>query len=140
MQTLIVEDDFTSRLLLQELLKKYGSTHIAVNGKEAVEAVRAGMDAGHPYDLICLDIMMPEMDGHEACKQIRDMEEKRGILSTHGAKIVMTTALGDTKSSFGAYWNLCDGYLVKPIQKAKLARELQKLGLVKEPQSPGVAK
>jgi response regulator of citrate/malate metabolism len=38
MKTLIVEDDFTSRLLLQEFLKSYGPFHIAVNGKEAVEA------------------------------------------------------------------------------------------------------
>ena len=140
MQTLIVEDDFTSRLLMQELLKKYGSAHIAANGKEAVEAVRASMDAGHPYDLICLDIMMPEMDGHEACRQIRAIEEERGILSTHGAKILMTTALGDAKSSFGAFWNLCDGYLVKPIQKARLTRELEKLGLVNESNSRSVAR
>ena len=66
MKTLIVEDDFTSRLLLQEILKRFGEIHIAVNGKEAVAAVRSAMDAGVPYDLICLDMMMPEMDGREA--------------------------------------------------------------------------
>ena len=78
MKTLIVEDDFTSRLLLQELLKGYGPAHVAVNGKEAVEAARMAMDAGEPYDLICLDIMMPEMDGHGALKEIRAQEEARG--------------------------------------------------------------
>ena len=129
MRTLSVEDDFTSRLLLQELLKPYGPTHVAVNGQEAVYAVRAGMDAGDPYDLVCLDIMMPEMDGHQACKEIRAVEEERGILSSDGVKIVMTTALGDTKNSFAAFWNLCDGYLVKPIHKAMLLEGLRKLGL-----------
>jgi two-component system chemotaxis response regulator CheY len=129
MRTLIVEDDFTSRLLLQELLKPYGATHLAVNGKEAVEAVRAAMDASDPYDLVCLDIMMPEMDGHQACKAIRSLEEQRGILSSDGVKILMTTALGDAKSSFAAFWNLCDGYLVKPIEKAMLLEGLRKLGL-----------
>ena len=44
MKALIVEDDFTSRLLLQELLKPYGATHIAVNGREAVEAVRIAVE------------------------------------------------------------------------------------------------
>ena len=63
MKTLIVEDDFTSRLYLQELLKGYGPTHIAVNGKEAIEATHLALEAGEPYNLICLDIMMPEMDG-----------------------------------------------------------------------------
>jgi two-component system, chemotaxis family, chemotaxis protein CheY len=131
MKTLIVEDDFTSRLLLQELLKSYGPSHIAVNGKEAVDAVRAALAANEPYNLICLDIMMPEMDGQEALRQIREQEEARGIPSTHGAKIVMTTALSDIKNVIAAYKSLCDAYLTKPIQKAKLLEELRKLGLIK---------
>ena len=69
MKTLIVEDDFTSRLLLQELLKKYGRSHIAVNGLEAVEAVRLALDENEPYDLICLDILMPQMDGQLALRE-----------------------------------------------------------------------
>jgi two-component system, chemotaxis family, chemotaxis protein CheY len=130
MKTLIVEDDFTSRLLLQEFLKSYGPSHIAVNGREAVEAVRRSLEAGEPYDLICLDIMMPEMDGQEALQQIRGQEEFRGILSSKGVKIVMTTALGDLKNVSAAYESLCDAYLTKPIQKAKLLEELHKLGLI----------
>ena len=125
MKTLIVEDDFTSRLLLQEILKRFGEIHIAVNGKEAVAAVRAAMDAGVPYDLICLDIMMPEMDGSEALKQIRSMEEARGIISSHGAKIFMTTALDQMKNVIQAFYGLCDAYLYKPIEKAKLLEQLQ---------------
>ena len=130
MKTLIVEDDFTSRLLLQELLKSYGPCHIAVNGKEAVEAVRAAVEAAEPYNFICLDIMMPEMDGHEALRRIRNEEEARGIWSTDGAKIVMTTALDDLKNVSAAYRNLCDGYLTKPIQKAKLLEILCNLKLI----------
>jgi len=102
MKTLIVEDDFTSRLLLQELLKSYGPCHIAVNGKEAVEATAAALE-DEPYDLICLDIMMPEMDGQEALRRIREQEEARDILSSNGAKIVMTTALDDIKNVSAAY-------------------------------------
>ena len=130
MKTLIVEDDFTSRLLLQDLLKSYGPSHIAVNGKEAVEAVRQAMEDGKPYDLICMDIMMPEMDGQEALRQIREQEDVRGILSTDGAKIVMTTALTDSKNLIAAYRSLCDAYLAKPIEKAKLLKELRKLELI----------
>lgn len=130
MKTLIVEDDFTSRLLLQGLLKDYGPSHIAVNGKEAVEAVRGSLQTGEPYDLICLDIMMPEMDGQEALRQIREQEEAKGILSTRGAKIVMTTTHSDMKNLSAAFNNLCDAYLTKPIEKAKLIEELRKLGLI----------
>jgi len=130
MKTLIVEDDFTSRLLLQELLKGFGPAHVAVNGKEAIVAVGAALEAGEPYDLICLDIMMPQMDGQTALKKIRALEESRGILSSDGAKIIMTTALNDMKNISSAYRSLCDGYLVKPLRKEKLLEELNKLALV----------
>jgi CheY-like chemotaxis protein len=130
MKTLIVEDDFTSRLLLQEILKSFGPLHIAVNGQEAVDAVKIALEAKEHYDLICLDIMMPEMDGHEALKQIRDMEMANGIYSKNGAKIMMVTALGDMKNATTAFYNLCDVFLPKPIQKAKLLDELRKLGLI----------
>ena len=130
MKTLIVEDDFTSRLLLQELLKSYGTCHIAENGKEAVEATAAAIEMNEPYHLICLDIMMPEMDGQEALHRIREYEEARDILSSHGAKIIMTTALDDIKNVMAAYQSLCDGYLTKPIKKTKLIEELRKLELI----------
>ena len=130
MKTLIVEDDFTSRLLLQELLKQYGPSHVAVNGREAVEAARVALESNEPYDLICLDIMMPEMDGQAALKEIRTQEEAQSILSSDGAKIIMTTALNDIKSVSTAYGSLCNAYLTKPIQKVKLLEELRKLKLI----------
>ena len=130
MKILIVDDDFTCRLLMKELLKNYGQSHVAVDGREAVEAVRQAIDADSPYNLICLDIMMPEMDGQEVLRIIRKQEESRGILSTNGAKIIMTTALGDPKNVMAAFGSLCDAYLTKPIQKEKLVEELDKLNLV----------
>jgi two-component system, chemotaxis family, chemotaxis protein CheY len=130
MKTLIVEDDFTSRLLLQELLKPYGSSHVAVNGKEAVEAVRLALRQGEPYDLICMDIMMPEMDGQEALKEIRACEDQSGLPLEQQAKIVMTTALGDVKNVMAAYSSLCDGYLTKPIHKDELLKTLIACGLL----------
>ena len=130
MKTLIAEDDFTSRLLLQEYLKPFGEVHIAVNGREAVSATTAALDAHQPYDLICLDIMMPEMDGHDALKAIRDCETERGMSSTTGAKIVMTTAVDQSKSIMRAFRALCDAYLVKPIDRAKLLQHLREFQLI----------
>ena len=68
MRTLIVEDDFTSRLLLQTYLSRFGECHVAINGVEAVEAFRMSKKNGAGYDLICMDIMMPEMDGQTALR------------------------------------------------------------------------
>ncbi len=129
MKTLIVEDDFTSRLVLQELLKEYGHAHIAINGREAVDAVKKALKDNANYDLICMDIMMPEMDGQQALTEIRETEEKHGILSSDGAKVIMTTALGDLDNVISAYSSLCDGYLVKPIEALELKEQLDKLDL-----------
>jgi two-component system chemotaxis response regulator CheY len=130
MKTLIVEDDFTCRLLLQSFLTGFGECHVAVNGNEAVAAFKTAMSRGSPYDLICMDIMMPDMDGHEALKRVRALETERGILSSQGVKIIMTTSLSDTQQVVGAFRALCDAYLVKPIDTAELLRHLRTLRLV----------
>lgn len=130
MKALIVEDDFTSRLLLQGLLQPYGVCHISVNGKEAVDVFKVSLEAGEPYDLVCLDIMMPEMDGQTALKHIRAMEDAKGILASDGVKIIMTTALDDKKNIMSAFKEQCDGYLIKPIDKEKLVDTLKKLGFI----------
>jgi two-component system chemotaxis response regulator CheY len=129
MKTLVVEDDFVSRLLLQKILIPYGETHIAVNGKEAIEAFKLAQDEKRPYDLICLDIMMPEMDGHEVLKKIREMEQAESKGLRH-VKVVMTTALSDSKNVISAFKSQCDGYLTKPLDKRKLLEQLHNLGLL----------
>ena len=130
MKTLIVEDDFVSRMLLQKFLAGFDLPHIAINGQEAVDAVRVALEENQPYDLICLDIMMPGMDGHQALHEIRALEEAHGIFSTDGAKILMTTALGDMKNKIAAFRGLCDGYLTKPLNKDDLLHEMRKFELI----------
>jgi two-component system, chemotaxis family, chemotaxis protein CheY len=130
MKTLVVEDDFTSRLLLQTFLTRYGECHLAVNGKEAVAAFQMAIDHRSPYDLICMDILMPEMDGREAAKQVRALEEARGIISTRGVKISMTTGVNDMKEVIRSFQTLCDAYIFKPIDTGELLRHLQSFRLV----------
>jgi len=130
MRTLIVEDDFTSRILLQSFLTQYGECHIAVNGKEAIAAFRAGQQSGNHYDLICMDIMMPEMDGKTAVREIRAIEEAGGTLSSDGVKIIMTTALDDVKNVMQSFKELCDAYVIKPIDTRKLLGYIEELQLV----------
>jgi two-component system, chemotaxis family, chemotaxis protein CheY len=133
LRMLLVEDDFASRLLLQTFLAKYGEFHVAVNGREAVEAFRWALERGQRYDLICMDIMMPEMDGREAVRRIRALEEEHGILSTSGAKIVMTTAVDDVKEVIQCFHELCDSYLTKPIDLGKLLGQMREFQLIAEP-------
>ncbi|WP_321391542.1 response regulator [uncultured Desulfuromusa sp.] len=130
MKSLVVEDEFTSRLVLQKLLGEYGEVHIASNGQEAVEAVHLSHKEGAPYNLIALDIMMPGMNGTEALRKIREIEEVLSIAPGEGVKIIMTTSLGDGKSIMASFKDQCDGYLVKPIEKVKLLKYLQEFQLM----------
>jgi two-component system chemotaxis response regulator CheY len=130
LRLLLAEDDFASRLLLQSFLSRYGECHVAVNGREAVEAFRHALERGERYDLICMDIMMPEMDGREAVRQVRALEEEHDILSTTGTKIIMTTAVDDVKEVFRCFSELCDAYLLKPIDLGKLLNMMQSYELV----------
>ncbi len=130
MRTLIVEDNFVNRKYLSALLKPYGDCDIAINGLEAIDAFRAALDSDDRYDLICLDIMMPEMDGRETLDRIRKMESEEGIEGLDRVKILMTTAICESKSVLSAFRNGCEGYLIKPIKKLDLINQLEHLELI----------
>ena len=132
MLTLIVEDDFTSRILLQKFLAPYSETHIAVNGQEAINAYKNSFEQGGPYDLICLDIFIPEKDGLLVLHEIRAHENKKHQPPYKKVKIVMTTSMDDPKSVASAFHEYCDGYLIKPISRNKLINQLKVLKLISE--------
>jgi len=129
LKTLIVEDELTSRVLLRELLKRYGAPLVVMNGLEAVQAVKEAIAAGEPYDLICLDIMMPEMDGQQALRKIRQIEAEAGD-GVKRARVIMTTAHADKSNVMQAIQGQCDYFLVKPIDGRVLLEELRRLGLI----------
>jgi two-component system chemotaxis response regulator CheY len=131
---LLVEDDFSGRVLLQDLmedvLREVPDIHIAVDGREAVRLVTQALLAGAPYDLICLDISMPKMDGITALNLIRELEERHGRGALDGAKIIMTTCHHDKKHVFTSFRKQCDAYLVKPITRSHLEEKLRQLDFI----------
>ena len=130
MKTLVVDDELTSRILLQNILSRYGECHVAVTGEESVEAFRLALAEAAPYDLICMDIRMPGMDGVEAVRQIRTLEAEDGVLSSNGTKIIMQTTINYPKDIVQSFHALCDAYLLKPIGAASLIGELRKMSLI----------
>jgi two-component system chemotaxis response regulator CheY len=125
MKILIVEDDYASRAVLLRLMIPFGETEIAVNGKEAVAAFAAARESGKGFDLVCLDIMLPVMDGQAVLREMRALEAAGGAKP---ARIIMTTALNDRTNVVTAIKS-CDGYLVKPIDKSKLITCLKGFGI-----------
>lgn len=130
MKALIVDDDFVSRLLLQEILAAYGPVHACASGSEALQAVRRAREQNTPYELICLDIMMPAMSGFDVLNQLRKEEHEHGLSGRAAARVMMTTALDDWPSIRNAFRDQCDGYLVKPLNRPKLVQDLHALGLI----------
>jgi len=125
MKILIVDDDLTNRLILEKHLDTYGNVHIANNGAEAVDFVRLAIEKNDNYDLICLDIMMPIMDGQEALSIIKQIEEDNQLKPKDRSFIIMTTALDDGKNIIEAFKSQCDAYIVKPIKKEELIKVLK---------------
>lgn len=129
---LIVEDEFISRTLLKEMLSPFGECDMAINGLEAVGVLEESYRVvENRYDLVCLDIMMPKMSGHEVLREIRRIEKDRGIYGTEAAKVLMVTALDDTKNIMEAMMEgRCAAYLTKPINRANLLEQLRHLQLI----------
>jgi two-component system chemotaxis response regulator CheY len=73
--------------------------------------------------------MMPDMDGHRALEELRKVENGAGLPLERRAKVVMTTALSDYANFHRAYQASCDSYIVKPISKQVLVRQLRRIGL-----------
>jgi two-component system chemotaxis response regulator CheY len=133
MKILIAEDDYVSRKFLYKFLSNYGECDITVDGMEAIEVFMMALDEESYYDLICLDIMMPEVDGVKALKTIRLLEEERQLPKDKRAKIIMTTALNDTEKVMGSFDSGSEAYAVKPIDIDKFIDVMGKLGLIENP-------
>jgi two-component system chemotaxis response regulator CheY len=131
MKALIVEDDAISRKLMQSMLSPYGDCHTVADGEEAVEAFRSAWEKDAPFDLICMDIIMPTMDGHEALARIRGIEKDRETPPAKKAKVIVTTALYDPYNVVQAlYRGGAASYIMKPVEKDKLLEEVRRMGLL----------
>lgn len=131
MKILIAEDDMVSRKFLSKFLSQYGECDMVIDGLEALDAYMMSIKEKEPYDLICLDIMMPKVDGVKVLKAIRDLELQKGVLPENRVKIIMTTALAEAQYVQTAFEYGCEAYASKPIDTKKFQEVLLKLGLIK---------
>lgn len=132
MKILIVEDDYITAQIMQEILSGYGNCEIAEDGKVAINKISLQLDNNDPYDIIFLDIMMPELSGQDVLTHIRSIESERGISGLDCAKVIMTTALDDFDNIKLSFVNQAEGYIVKPIDREKIKRTLIDLMVIEE--------
>jgi len=130
MKTLIVDDDIFNCKLLQSILKDYGECSIAMSGISAIQLFEEALKVEEPYDLVCLDIMMPEKDGYETLREIRIFEQNKTPQPSKRSHIIMVTALEEQENKTKAFYENCDGYLVKPVERKLLEEMLNKMKLI----------
>lgn len=130
MRILIGEDDQASRKFLSKFLSGYGECDISIDGIGLLDAFSKGLETGKPYDLVCIDIMMPKMDGIRALKIIRDMEKSRTKSKEPKAKIIVTTGLNEPDTIRACYENGCDKFITKPINVDQFKEILAEFGLI----------
>lgn len=134
MRILIAEDDRISRSFLQKFMQSYGEVDMAVDGMEAVDLYMDSIKQNNRYDLLCLDIMMPKVDGLKVLKVIRQFEKQHGISQENHLKIIMMTALADVGYVDEAFRQGCDAYASKPVDTDKVEEVMRNLGLIEEKQ------
>jgi len=128
MRILIAEDDSTSARYMSGLLARFGECVVVEDGELALAAYKAALEEGKPFQLICLDIMMPRKNGQEVLEEIRQLEQAADVKPGQGVKIIMTTALGDVRSVMSAYKGGATAYITKPILTERLYETICSLG------------
>lgn len=123
MRSLIVDDDEIGRLMLATFLQEFGSCDQAENGSVALGLFDEAERSGSPYDLICMDIVMPVMDGTTALKEIR----QRNLQCGKRTKVFMISACSAPQDIEDAFFDGdCDDYVVKPFQREAITQMLQR--------------
>jgi len=119
---LVAEDNEINALLMRSLLTKLGHrVVIAVHGEAALESWLAASSAGTPYDLVLMDIQMPQLDGIEATKRIRAHEAASG---SHHTPILALTANALVEDRYACFEAGMNGFLIKPLDREKLEEAL----------------
>lgn len=130
MRTLIVEDVHFLALILERILEPYSKIDYAQNGGIAIEKYTKAFTKGRAYDLICLDLLLPEIDGFEVLRSIRQFEDDFNLPPEKRAKVVVISTFNDRKTVTKARKAGCDSYIAKPFSKDKVLKTIEQIGLI----------
>lgn len=130
MKILIVEDESVSREKIHFIMQNFGDCTVVEGGKAAVAAFKNAFRNNSPFHVITLDISMPDMDGKDVLRQIRDAERAANIPHEKRTKVIMLTAHADRNNIQESLRADCDDYLLKPFNTELVEEKLKNLELL----------
>jgi len=136
MKILVVDDELVSRMKMKRIMDSLGECKEADMGSQAVALFRDAWKREAPFDLITLDITMPELDGTQVLQQIREYEKAGDIPGEKQAKVFMVTGQSDRNTIVSCIRAGCNDYIMKPFSLQTVMKKLFDNGLVADPGSP----
>jgi len=130
MRILVVDDDAPNRKLLTDIASKMGECEGAEGGQEALSAFKKAWEDWRPFNLIFLDVLMPDMDGRQVLLKIREIEKDKKISEQHQVRVIMVTGVSEEETVMDCLRNGCDEFIVKPIDVHLVFEKIKKLGLM----------
>ncbi len=131
---LIVDDNYTSRSQIKALFGQYGDCDTAPDGEIAYQLFLAAHKENIPYDIITMDIDMPNVKGDQIVNKMRKWEQENAVYKNGTGKeaaIIMVTALSMKDNIMSSFKSGCEAYIVKPITKDKVAKIIDEIKLQK---------
>lgn len=129
MKILIVDDEMVSRRKMEIIMREYGDCESVENGNSAIRAFAEAIETGILFDLITLDISLPDMNGTNVLNVIRELEKGNAIAEDNRVKVLMVTAHGDQDIVMTSIAAGCDDYIIKPFTVDTITQKLEKIGL-----------
>jgi HD-like signal output (HDOD) protein/FixJ family two-component response regulator len=132
MRILVVDDELVSREKMKHIMSSLGECDEVASGQDALKAFLDARTDGKQYDLITLDISMPEMDGTEVLGRIRTLEKEDGTPKEGQVRIMMVTGSSEKDTILTCIKEGCNDYIMKPFNKETVVKKLEDSGLTKQ--------
>jgi putative nucleotidyltransferase with HDIG domain len=129
MRILIVDDEMVSRTKLELIMEYFGDCKTVNQGDDALAAFHEAHRDDDPFNLIMLDINLPDMDGIKVLSTIRNTEKELNIDQSRKAKILMTSSYRNKDRIVASVQSGCDDYIGKPFDLNLIRTKLGKLGI-----------
>jgi two-component system, chemotaxis family, chemotaxis protein CheY len=130
MRSLVIDDEFVALAKMASMLATLGESDAATNGEQALDLFIKALKDGKPYDLITIDINMPDMNGLTLLGRLHAEEKVRNCPKSRKIIVTAESRASNVRAALACD---CDGFLVKPVRRATLLEKLTTLNLIPSP-------